>query len=65
MLPAHLSTQLNTGRGIGTATCEADDVFPPHDLWFGLDTNSNFAAMYSLYLDVEMLGYVIFIFIFW
>ena len=27
-----------TGRGIGTETCEMDNVFPPDDLLFGLDT---------------------------
>ena len=27
-----------TGRGIGTETCEMDNVFPPDDLQFGLDT---------------------------
>ena len=27
-----------TGREIGTETCGMDKVFPPDDLWFGLDT---------------------------
>ena len=24
-----------TGRGVGTETCEVDNVLPPDDLWFG------------------------------
>ena len=38
MVPAHLYTLLNTGRGMGNETCEVGDAFPPSVLWFGLDT---------------------------
>ena len=35
----HISSiSLNTSRGIGTATCQLDNVFPLDDLWFGSDT---------------------------
>ena len=30
-----------TGRVIGIGTYEVDSVFPPDDLWFGSDTNTN------------------------
>ena len=30
-----------TSRRMGTETCEMDNVFPPDDLLFGLDTNDN------------------------
>ena len=38
MVPAHLSTPLITGLGIGTETCGVGSVFAPDDLWIGLDT---------------------------
>ena len=30
-----------TGRGVGVETCVVDNVFPPDDFWFGLDTYTN------------------------
>ena len=33
-----------TGLGVGTKTCEVDNVFPPNDLWFGLDTYTGCAS---------------------
>ena len=31
-----------TGRSIGTETFGMDNVFPPDDLYFGLDTNTGY-----------------------
>ena len=42
---------LDIGRGIGTETSEADYVFPPDDLRFGSDTDTNCVVVYELYLD--------------
>ena len=47
MVP-HMCVLLNTGRGLGTETCEADDMFPPDDLWFDSDINLNCACVYYL-----------------
>ena len=33
---------ISTGRGIGTETNGIDNVFPPDDLWFGLNTQMDF-----------------------
>ena len=41
-----------TYRGVGTETCGVDNVFPPDDLWFGLDTcDSLYECIIWLYLD--------------
>ena len=42
---------LNTGRGIGTETFKADNVFRSDDIWFGSDADTNCAVVYDLYLD--------------
>ena len=52
VVPAHLSTLLNTGRGMTTETCGVDDVFPPDGFWFRSDTNTNCRVIYSLWLCV-------------
>ena len=52
MALAHLSTLLNKGRGLGTETCEVDNMFPPDDLGFGSYTNTNCGVMCDSYLDV-------------
>ena len=51
-MPVHLSVLFKTGRGIGTETCEVDNVFPADDLWFDLDTDMNCAVMYNGSFDV-------------
>ena len=38
-----------TGRGIGTETCEMDNVFPPDDLKFGLDTSDSLYECIFIY----------------
>ena len=48
----HICLPIVTGGGEGIETCEVVNVFPPNDLWFGLDTYTNCAVSYSLYLDV-------------
>ena len=50
MVPAHLSIPLITGQGTGTETCGIDSVFPPDDLWIGLDTYMNCILIYDLFL---------------
>ena len=59
MLPEHVVHPEWPGKGIGTETCEVDNVFLTDDLWFGSDTYTNCAVLYKLYLDVLMMGYVI------
>ena len=44
----NLSILLDTSRRIGTITYWVDNVFPPDDLGFGLDTNTNCAVIYDL-----------------
>ena len=39
-------------------------MFPPDDPWFGSDTYKDCAVLYDLYLDVYMMGYVIYIYIY-
>ena len=55
----HVYLPIVTGRGVGTETCEVDNVFTPDDLWFGSHTYTNGAVLHNLYSDVEMMGYVI------
>ena len=40
------------GRGTGTETCEMGSVFPPDDLWIGLDTYTNCIVIYDSLLKV-------------
>ena len=53
---AHLSTSLNTGRGIGNGTHWVDFVFTPDELWLGWNTNTNYAVIHNSYLYVEVMG---------
>ena len=39
-----------TGRGIGTETCEMDNVIPPDDLSFGLDTCDSLYECVYIYI---------------
>ena len=39
-----------TGRGIGTETCEMDNVIPPDDLKFGLDTYDSLYECIYIYI---------------
>ena len=41
---------LNTG--ICTKTCGLDNMFPPDDICFGLDTNTNHMVKQDMYLNV-------------
>ena len=41
--------------------CDVDDICPHDDLWFGSNTNTNIAAMCSLFTDVLLSWYVIYI----
>ena len=43
---------LNTGRGIGTEIGGWGNVLPPDDLFFGSDNNTNYMAIYKMYLTV-------------
>ena len=54
MVLAYLYVPLNTGRGIGTEACEVDSVhmFPPNDLWFVQDINTDCKVAYNFYLDL-------------
>ena len=40
----HFCLPIITSRGIGTDTCEVDNVFPPDDFWFGADTYINYTV---------------------
>ena len=46
---------VNTGRGIGTDTCEANNVIPPDDLCYGPDTNTNGLVIY-MYIIFRCMG---------
>ena len=37
---------------LGTETCEMDNVFPPDDLWFGLDTYDSLYEYMYIYISV-------------
>ena len=56
MVPVHLSISLITGRGTGTVTCGIGSVFPPNDLWIGLDTYMDCILIYDLLLQVWLIG---------
>ena len=43
---------LITGREIDTETCEVDNVFPPDDIWFTSDNNTNSVIIYNFCLHV-------------
>ena len=36
----------------GSGVSNVDNVLPSDDLWFGLDTYTNYGVLYNLYLDV-------------
>ena len=59
IVQAHVSFLLTTDRGISTETCGADDLFPPNELWFGSEIDTNCAVVYNLHLDVWLMGCVI------
>ena len=48
----HICLPVITGRGVGSETCEVDNVFPPDDLCFSLDTYANCGILFNVYLDV-------------
>ena len=54
-LSHYLSIPLITGRGTGIETCGIGSVFPPDDLWIGLDTYMNCILIYDLLLKVWMI----------
>ena len=56
MAPAHLSIPLIQGRGTSTETCRISSVFPPDDLWIGLDNYLNCILIYDLFLKVWLMG---------
>ena len=41
---------------MGTKTCEMEDVFPPDDLWFGLDTYDSLYEYIYIYVCVCEFG---------
>ena len=62
--PAHLSIPLITGLGTGTEACGIGSVFPPGDLWIGMDTYSNCTLTYDILLksdwwDVTLILFVL------
>ena len=56
MVPENLSIPLITDGGTGTKTCGIGSVFPPDDLWIGLDTYTNCILIYDLLLKVSLMG---------
>ena len=58
MVPAHWFIHLITGRVAGTETYGICNVFPPDDLWIGLDTYTNCILIYDLLLKVWLMGCV-------
>ena len=52
MVPAHLSISSITDRGAGTETYGIGSVFPPDDIWIGLDIYVNCILIYDLFLKV-------------
>ena len=63
MVPAHLSIPLITGRGTGTVTCWIGGVFPPDDLWIGLDIYMNCILIYDWFWKPDWLGVPIVLFV--
>ena len=56
--PGTVVCPLTTGRWIGTETCEMDNVFPPDDLLFGLDTNDTLYECTYIYIYICIYIYI-------